>query len=205
MTALDQVKKYREFAASMTDFAIITLASIVAALSLNIFTRLLILFIGNNDVLGEVSFFVLFIFPVGIIAGVFWVERRVKSVIVGQWKTTLCEGAPGAIKLLQNIQWEKIFRDLRYAKLGFFLYGIFNILGYWTLASVSFFVFKGILENIIHMSINDITVVLFSLVIALLLNTNYLRNRYEQMGRLDWLLWELRWFESEFRGADFEA
>ncbi len=205
MTTLDQVKKYRAIVASMTDFVLIIFASIVTALSLHIFVRLLLIFIGHNllSTIGSILF--LPIFPVGIFTGVFWVKRRVNSVKVGQWKDTLSEGAPGAIKLLQELQWNNIFSDIRSAKLGFFLYGISKVLAYWSLAVVSMFVFGELVGFVLHMSINSITVMLFSLVVVLLLSRNDLRKRYEQMGRLDWLMWELRWFESEFRGADFEA
>jgi len=205
MTTLDQVKKYRAIVASMTDFVLIIFASIVTALSLHIFVRLLLIFIGHNllSTIGSILF--LLIFPVGIFTGVFWVKRRVNSVKVSQWKDTLSEGAPGAIKLLQELQWNNIFSDIRSAKLGFFLYGISKVLAYWSLAVVSMFVFGELVGFVLHMSINSITVMLFSLVVVLLLSRNDLRKRYEQIGRLDWLMWELRWFESEFRGANFEA
>jgi len=191
MTTLDQVKKYRAIVASMTDFVLIIFASIVTALSLHIFVRLLLIFIGHNllSTIGSILF--LLIFPVGIFTGVFWVKRRVNSVKVSQWKDTLSEGAPGAIKLLQELQWNNIFSDIRSAKLGFFLYGISKVLAYWSLAVVSMFVFGELVGFVLHMSINSITVMLFSLVVVLLLSRND--------------LWELRWFESEFRGANFEA
>jgi hypothetical protein len=206
MTALDQVKKYREILASMTDFTTIMLGTIVAALSFTIVMRLSSLFIiaerGQNIVL----YFLFFaIFPAGIIAAVWRVRQRVKSVRIREWKTTLNEGAAGALELLQDIQWDKIFSDIRYAKLGFFLYGIAKILAFWGLAVVSLFVFNWLVEFVLHMSIDYLVVMLFSLVVVLVLSRNDLRKRYDQMGRLDWLLWELRWFESEFRGADFEA
>ena len=205
MTTLDQVKKYRAIVTSMTDFVLIVFASIVAALSLYIFNRLLFVFVGHNFVsrMGDILF--LLIFPVGIFTGVFWVRRRVKSVNVGQWKDTLSEGAPGAIKLLQELQWNNIFSEIRSAKLGFLLYGISKVLAYWSLTVVSMIVFEELVGFVFHMNIDLVIILLFSLVIILILNRNDLGKRYEQMGRLDWLLWELRWFESEFRGANFET
>jgi hypothetical protein len=206
MTALDQVKKYGTLVASMSDFTLILLGSVVVALSVNISMRLSTLFIGTNQ--GNsvaVGLLYLFIFPVGIITAVFWVRRKMRSVKVGQWKSTLNEGAPGAIELLQSLEWESIFSDIRYAKVGFFLYGIAKILAFWGLTSVFLFMLSGVVEFTLHMSIDYIVVMLFSLVAVLILSRNDLRKRYEQMGRLDWLLWELRWFESEFRGANFEA
>jgi hypothetical protein len=145
------------------------------------------------------------IFPAGIIAAVWRVKQRIKSVRIGEWKTKLNEGAAGAIELLQSLNWETIFSDIRYAKVGFILYGIAKILAFWGLTSVFLFVLSGVVESTLHMSIDYIVVMLFSLVTVLILSRNDLRKRYDQMGRLDWLLWELRWFESEFRGANFEA
>jgi hypothetical protein len=206
MTALDQVKKYRTLVASMTDFVLILLGTVVAALSVNISMRLFTLFIGRNDGLSIVTSFLFFlIFPAGIIIAILWVRRKMKSVKIGQWKGTLSEGAPGAIELLQSLEWERIFSDIRYAKLGFFLYGIAKILAYWGLTSVFLFMLSVGVEAVFHMNVDYVIVLLFSLAIVLLLSRNDLRKRYDRMWRLDWLLWELRWFESEFRDANFEA
>jgi hypothetical protein len=206
MSALDQVKKYREIVVSLTDFAIIILLSFVAALSVNIYTRFSFLYTGPN-ILSNIAAFTIYILilPTGIILGAFWVKRRVNSAKLGQWKSTLSEGAPGAIKLLQELQWQKIFSDIRSAKLGFLLYGISKVLAYWGLAILSFSIISLILQILFQMGVYIITIVWFSLVVVLILSKNDLRNRYEQMGRLDWLLWELRWFESEFSRANFET
>ncbi len=206
MSALDQVKKYREIVVSLTDFAIILLISLVVALSVNIYTEFSFLYTGPNHLLSFVASisFILFL-TMGTILGAFWVKRRVKSVKLRQWKSTLSEGAPGAIKLLQELEWQNIFSDIRSAKLGFLLYGISKVLAYWGLAIVSFSLLSLVFQFFFNMGIYIITIVWFSLVVVLILSKNDLRNRYEQMGRLDWLLWELRWFESEFRRANFET
>ena len=206
MSALDQVKKYREIVVSLTDFAIIILLSIIAALSVNIYTKFSFLYTGPNQLLSFIaSISFILTLPIGTILGALWVRRRVKSVKLGQWKSTLSEGAPGAIKFLQEIEWQNIFKDIRSAKLGFLLFGISKVLTYWGLAILSFTLLSLILYLFFQISVYIITVVWFSLVVVLLLSKNDLHNRYEQMGRLDWLLWELRWFESEFRRANFEA
>jgi hypothetical protein len=206
MTALDQVKKYRTIVASMTDFTLIVLGSMVAALTLNISMQVVFLYFGHQDYLSVfASFLFVALIPIGITIGVIRIRRKIKSVKVGEWKNTLSEGAPGAIKLLQELQWDNIFGGIRSAKLGFFLYGLFKVLAYWALAMIFFVVLNNVVIFVFHMSANLITIVLFSLVVVLILSKNDLRNRYEQMGRLDWLMWELRWFESEFRGANFET
>jgi hypothetical protein len=206
MTTLDQVKKYREILASMTDFTLIILGTIVAALSFTLVIRMSSIFIIAERGQSTPLIFLFFaLFPAGIITAVWRVRQRVKSVKIHEWKTKLNDGASGAIELLQDIQWDNVFSNIRYAKLGFVLYGIAKILAFWGLAVGAMFGFNWLVEFVLHMSIDTNIVLLFSLVTVLILNKNDLRKRYEQMGRLDWLMWELRWFESEFRGANFEA
>lgn len=206
MTALDQVKKYREILTSMTDFTIIILGTIVAALSFNIVMRLYTLFIfaGHGQ---HIVVYLLFssIFPIGVIVAVLRVRQRVNSVKTSDWKTTLGEGVAGALKLIQELEWDNIFSSIRYAKLGFFIYGITKILAYWGLAIGTLYVFNGGLQWLFHINLDLAAIVVLALVAVVFLNRNDLRKRYEQIGRLDWLMWELRWFESEFRGANFEA
>lgn len=206
MTALDQVKKYKTIVSTMTDFILIIVGFIFIALSFYIVTRLSLIFFGFNYLLstfGAILFTLLF--PAGIFIGIYWVRRKVKSVKAGQWKNTLKEGVPGVIKLIEELEWENIFSDIRSAKLGFFLYGVFRILAYWSLAIVFLLFFSGLVGFVFHMNVDLVVILLFSLVVVLILNRSDLGKRYRQIGRLDWLLWELRWFESEFRGADFEA
>jgi len=206
MTALDQVKKYREIVASLTDFTIMILGTIVAAISFNNFMRLHSLFITADHGQNIFAYFLFFaIFPAGIIAAVWRVRQRVKSVKPSEWKTTLNEGAAGALKLIQELEWDNIFSSIRYAKLGFFIYGIAKILVYWGIATGALYVLNWGVQWLFHMNMDLFLVVALALVVVVFLNRNDLRKRYEQIGRLDWLLWELRWFESEFRGADFEA
>jgi hypothetical protein len=206
MTALDQVKKYREITASMTDFTIIILGTIVAGLLVNICMRLSSLFIIADHGQNIVLYFIYFaIFPAGTVIAVWRVRNRGKSVKTGEWKTPLNEGAGGALKLIDDVEWENVFSSIRYAKVGFFLYSITKILVFWGVAVFGLFVLSILLEWGIHWNNDLVTVLLLALGGVLFFNRNGLRERYEQIGRLDWLLWELRWFESEFRGANFEA
>ncbi len=154
---------------------------------------------------GFLSILILIAPFLGIAYGVFVVNRRVRSIKVGQWKNTLSEGVPGAIKLLQELKWENIFRDIRSAKLGFAVYGAAKILVFWLLATAILSWIGNILGNFFHTSVAFIVVGLFSLVFVLFLSRNDLRKRYEKIGNLDSLLWELRWFDSEFRRADFKT
>ena len=206
MTVLDQVKKYSTLLTALPDFAIIIALSVIAALSTTIFSSFDVVFISRTSSLPLSSSFLFAIFLLtGIIVGVYWVNRRVKSVKVGQWKETLDEGLPGVIKLLQELNWDNIFSDIRHAKLGSWLYGITKIVVYWILTVILFSFLTNTLQNILHFGTAEFAVELFSLVLVLVLNRKDICNRYYQVGRLDMLFWELRWFESEFRGANFEA
>jgi hypothetical protein len=206
MNVLDQVKQYSTLLTALPDFAIIIALSIILGLSAIIFSRFAIVFgslnLGPNP--SNSALFIIFLLT-GILVGVYWVNRRVKSVKVGQWKETLDEGLPGVIKLLQELNWDNIFSDIRHAKLGSWLYSITKIAAYWILTVILFSVLTNTLQNVLHFGTVDYVVELFSLVLVLVLNKKDICKRYYQVGRLDMLFWELRWFESEFRGANFEA
>jgi hypothetical protein len=209
MTVLDQIKAYRELASAMADFVIIIVASLVALEAVNIIVNLLNVFYGYSFVYVGISFvlpsYSSIILFFGVIAGVLWVRRKMNSVIIMQWKSTLDEGMPGALKLLQETNWEKTFSDIRFAKLGFVLYGVVKILAYWVLAFFFFGFLVGVIQNTLHLSFDPISMVVIPLVLILVLSMKDLRYRYDQVGRLDSLLWELRWFDNDFRRADFQA
>lgn len=207
MTVLDQVKKYRKLLASLTDFAIIIATTIVAVLFVNISSKLGLVFVTyiNPTWIPLDNSIEILLVLTGIMGGVYLINRRIRSVKTGQWRTALDEGAPGAIKLLQELSWDEVFSDIRYAKLGFWLYGVLRVAAFWLLAVVTFSFVYGFVGYRIHVTIDTVVVGLFCLVLVLALNKKDLSKRYDQVGRLDSLLWELRWFDSEFRRADFKT
>jgi len=210
LTAIDQVKKYRKLASALIDFALIIVASVVVLLTLHLAVNLLNLY-GISNVSSNswsVAFSNILILCIGLLIGVVWVGQKTDTVKTQQWKNTLNEGTPGALKLLQETNWENIFRDIRFAKLGFVLYGIIKVVAYWLIAAfISVILYGFIMVNIFHFSFdfNFISILIVAFVFVLILSLGDLRNRYEQVGRLDSLLWELRWFEREFRRTDFQA
>ena len=207
MTVIDQVKKYRALLHSLPDFIIIIALTMVAFLSVSIFSNLALVFVTyiNPSWIPLNNTLQIILVIVGIVVAVFWINRRVKSVKMGQWRNTLKEGAPGAVKLLQELDWANVFSEIRYAKLGFWLYGLLKTAAYWLLTFVISGVAAGYLASAIHWNFNLTIIALFSLAIVLALSKNDFQRRYDQMGRLDALLWELRWFDNEFRRADFQA
>jgi hypothetical protein len=209
MNVIDRVRKYKTLLSALPDFSIIIALSIIAFLSGTILSKLGIVFVSytNTDWIPRVNFLQVVVLLVGIIVGVFWVNRKVRRTITnaGQWNSVLNEGAPGALKLLQELDWENVFRDIRDAKIGFWLYGILKIAAYWLLTTAVFLFLGSLLGNVLHFIASPTLVGLFSLALVIVLNKNDFRKRYEQVGRLDALLWELRWFDNEFRRADFKA
>jgi len=207
LTAIDQVKKYRKLASAIVDFTLIIGASIVVLLTLHLVVNLLNIYGISNFTSNSwgVAFSNILIPCIGVIIGVVWVGRKIDSVKAQQWQNTLNGGTPGALRLLQETNWETIFSDIRFAKLGFALYGVIKVVAYWLVAFFAFVVLSSFLGNIIHFSFDAISLIVVPFVFVLTLSLGDLRNRYEQVGRLDSLLWELRWFESEFRRTDFQT
>jgi len=205
MVSLDQVKKYKELSRSMLDLVLIIAGSIIAALFVLLSEDLYMLFFGTFSGL-FVNVPAVFlsggVFIAGLLLGTLVVDRRIKRVKTGEWKSALEEnqGVPGALKLLSSLDWEAIFRDIQISKVGFLIYGILKIVGYWMftffLLEVLNFLF---IEEFIHTLINSVFVGIVAFVIVLAWSWSDLKFRLNQSWSLDALLWELRWFDSEFR------
>ncbi|MDR0460752.1 MAG: hypothetical protein LBH62_04875 [Nitrososphaerota archaeon] len=206
-TSLDQVKEYRKIASTLVDFALIFTVSVVVLLTLHFVVNFLDLY-GVNYVFSNSSIVALsdVLIPCfGILIGFIWVKRKVAAVKTQQWENAIDEGTPGALKLLQEINWDNIFSDIRFAKLGFVLYGVIKVVAYWLVTVFMFTVGSIFLVNFFHFVFNFTLLIVVSFILVLVLSGKDIWNRYEQVGRLDSLLWELRWFEREFRNADFQA
>ncbi len=226
MKALDEVKRYRALSRLTIDFTIITLATVVTLLSIEIFVNTLRVTTGFpcsyqgaatfscGDIVGVpvspvivilAGLSLLLVPIVGILGGVLWVDRRLKSVKVGEWKDTLKEGFPGAVKLLTQMKWESVFEEIEVSKLGYMIYGAVKVFGYFLLVSLLLFFPYTLVTSFIHTDINLYTGYLVSIVLVLVLSRNDLQRRYRQIWSLNALMWELRWFSSEFRSADFKT
>ena len=214
MLSLDQVKKYKVLAGGVVDFGIILLIAVIASLFAFIAQDLYQVFIYYDATnLGYPSVLLaFFFFGGGLVAGLLWVDRKVnkKSKNVGKeeeedWRALInAEGTAGAIKLLSELNWSEVFQNIRYSKLGFVMYGIVKIVGYSIFAFFLLFLFNGfVLDDIFHTMVSVPLLGLISLILVLVLSRRDLQTRYNQSWALDSLLWELRWFESEFRRAEF--
>lgn len=217
MTTLDEVKKYKEIARSLADFALIILSSLVVILFVYIGTDLyegaagplpasiITLNVGGvvlSDAQGLSAFA---IFIAAFLGGVFWMDRKMRSVKIGEWKESLQkEGSLGAIKILSSLDWSSVFSDIRYSKIGFLFYSILKIIGYWIASFIIIFIVTEIGLSFLHIQLSLTYTALFSFILALVFSRKDLQRRYNQSWALDSLLWELRWFDSEFRGKAAE-
>ena len=225
MKALDQVKRYRALSRLMVDFAAIMLATAVVLLSWELavnFYRLasgyfcyysvpLLYTCTPSSATGPLVLQLLaglssLVIPAGgLLIGIFWVDKKLKQVRVEDWKESIKEGFPGAVKLLQDLKWDSILEDIRMSKIGYSIYFAVKVVGYWLFATIllSFPYALGI--SALHLEINLYIPAFLSLVLVLVLSRGDLQRKYQQVVSLDNLMWELRWFSSGFKSAKFEA
>jgi hypothetical protein len=227
LLALDQVKKYRALSRLMVDFGIIALASIALLISSELSVNLYRLMSEFPCYYGNLGMFtctsmlsislvspllqllaglsIILIPAAGLLIGITWVDRKPKSYKGGQWKETLKEGFPGALKVLQNLDWDSVFDDMRVSKIGHSVYFVVKVVGYWLLTSIVLFFPYSLLVSGLHTEVNLYVLELVSVVLVLVLTRRDLQRRYGQVVSLDTLMWEFRWFSNEFRSAEFKA
>ena len=226
MRALDQVKRYRALSSLMDDFLIIMLVSVAALLTWEFgvdFYKLggsvfgcyyattgaytCTAFAGlGSPLLQLFAGLALLQNPaIGLLVGIFWVDRKLKAVKVGEWKALLDQGFPGALKLLQELKWDVVLEDIRASKIGYSVYFAVKVVGYWILAYVVLFLPYGFGLSALHLDTNPYALALLSFVLVLAISGGDLQRKYRQVVSLDNLMWELRWFSSGFKSANFEA
>jgi hypothetical protein len=203
MSVIDQVKKYRALLYALPEIAIIVSVAFVGAFAADVWGHL-------SEVFSTPTFMITNLLSIlfvagGLAAAVFWGYRKMKHAKVGEWRPALNEGAPGAIKLLENINWTDTFKDIRYAKLGFWLFGVLRTVIAWILAFFATFFAINALRPVVYMQVDLMFVVLFALALVLALSVNDFKKRFDQIGRLDALLWELRWMDNDFRHNPFQT
>jgi len=218
MRTLDDVKRYKELAYAMVDFGAIMVVAVIAVIGVTMFQSSVYIVSGfptsNNGgaylLFGTpfpsnilVFFGELIILFLGLILGVYRVDKRVRLTKVGEWKETLEEGAPGAIKILSNMEWDSLLGTVSVARVAYLFYSIIKVIGYFLLVSViltfvSVFTLFSVPATLGYSSIPFI-----SLIIVLLFTKNSLTEGFRKLRSLDSLFWDLRWFASEFKRADF--
>jgi len=216
MQALDQVRKYRELAYAMVDFLAILIVSVIASI-------LIVFFQGLYDVTsgfpaygpglalggivlpssGLASLAVAVIILGGIMAGTLWVDRRVKRTKMGEWKRTMEEGVPGAVKLLSELDWDSLLGTVSIARVAYLFYAVMKIVGYSLLVYVVLYFVGAFLELWSRLPSGPEYLVFASIVLVLIFSKKSLEAGFNRLRSLDLLFWDLRGFYSEFKRAEF--
>jgi hypothetical protein len=113
METLDHIKKYNALATSLKRFGIVIATSFAVFFVL----RGLIDFLDLSSMLDRpvllLVLFLLLLIPLGgIAAGVLIVRKKVNSVRTGAWKEELSHGFPSALKILQELDWDKTIDEI---------------------------------------------------------------------------------------------
>lgn len=213
MEALDNIKRYNAFARSLKKFALILVGSFGVFLVL----RALIGFLYPRLTLDRPLYFLapflgLLIPILGTLAGILYVRRKVNSVRTGKWKEELSHGFPSALKILQELDWERTFDEISEGKLAYALYGVLKTAGFWF---VTFFALGHLGDILIGFflpraslllsDIGNLVWGLLALLIVLLILGDDLLRRYKEIRALDRLLWTLELLNLEFKRDEFKA
>ena len=215
MKALDEVNKYRELALALVDFAGIFVISLIAAFvwfDVQALYGIYFGFLQSSGVsffgpvipsTGPTSIVPFFIVLAGFLGGILWVSKRVEKTKTGEWEKSLEEGAPGAIKLLGEMDWESQLSSVSLARVSFLLYATIKVVAYFLLISF-FLVFAEIfVAGLVGLAFNTTFVLLTALILALIINRRGFENAFQRLRTLDLLFWDLRGFYSEFKRAEF--
>jgi hypothetical protein len=221
MKALDQVKRYKSLARLMVDFLMIILLSFVALFSLELIFNFYYLIDSFPSYFSYPNIFsiatispgitvsnnlpALLIMGAGIVLGIFWVDHKLKRVKLEEWRNTLNDGFAGALELLQGLNWDVVFDDIRASKIAYAFHAFVKVAGYWIVTMIILFVPYEFGLSLIHTDANFYLLAFIASVLVLFLSRKDLQKKYRQVTSLDQLLWELRWFNSEFKSAEFQT
>ena len=212
MATLDDLKRYRELANAMVDFAGIIVASLIAVVALLIFQNAYTIASGPafgselltlSPVSTVVTLAAILALVFGIVAGAYRVNARVKSTRVGEWRETLKEGTPGAVKLLEETDWDSTLRMISLSRPAYLFYALIKTAAYSALVSFVLF-FVGDLSGFLTiLQTGPVYILLISITVVLLLSWRGLALGFRRMQSLDFLYWDLRVFSTEFKRAEF--
>lgn len=209
LETLDHVKKYNAFTRALKKFSAIVIGSIAIFLAVGASVDLF----GLSATLERpemllTSILWLLIPIIGIITGVLFIRKRVKSIKTGEWKEELSHGFPSALRMLTELDWDKTFDEISSGRISYAFYGLLKLAAYWIIIYFALgFLCNFITFVILHMTglfIGPIWALISLLIVYLLLRKD-LSRRYNEIRALDKLLWELRWFNIELKRAEFKT
>lgn len=217
METIDIVKRYRELARAMVDFAAILVIGAIASV-------LLVFLQGVYDVVlgfpvsgpglplggialpsnGLLSLLIVAIILGSVLGGALWVDQRVGRTKKGEWAETIKEeGPPGAMKVLSDLDWDSVFSTISSSKAAYLFYAIMKVAGYSMLVFFLLFIGGGILEVWSLLPSGPEFAAMLSVIIVLIFSKKSLQAGFDRLRSLDLLFWDLRWFYSEFKRAEF--
>ncbi|MBO3769415.1 MAG: hypothetical protein QXS51_01200 [Thermoproteota archaeon] len=220
MNLVDQVKLYRKALAYIPDLAIAVLS--VTCVSLLIFILVKICFI-TSGIFSSFSGFtsagsymspevalLLFLLPSlwATVIGMLLIELKVKKVRTGEWSSLLKEGAPAAIKLLMETDWESLFSGIMLMKLWLAIKMLnWLFLSYIIILPIfqSLFILLPLPLFWTHKSIIGLITFVLVTPIILLINKKNIKEFYRNIKSIDLLIIDLRWLYNELKGARLEA
>lgn len=225
MEALDRVEEYKSLTNLLQDFFIIFVTSIVISFAIDLYVDFFAINPGYDvhvfpfsaityglyggispAYLGTFASLSWLLIPlIGAVSGIYWVDRRMKKVRKGEWKKELDQGFPSALKLLQETDWDQVFKNIGTARVNYAVFALVRLLGYWVASFILIYILYNFITFLIHSSGTIYAPLLISLVLVLILSRKDLQKRFQQVTSLDTLLWELRWFYERFRSSEFEA
>ncbi|MGA2664518.1 MAG: hypothetical protein ABSF83_06225, partial [Nitrososphaerales archaeon] len=128
---------------------------------------------------------------------------RVGRTKTGEWKETMEEGVPGAVKLLSELDWEAQLGMVSASRLAYLFYSVLKVAGYSLLTCIVLLL-AGAVSGLWYLfPSGQGYVVPVSVVVVLIFSKKSLEAGFNRLRSLDLLFWDLRGFYSEFKRAEF--
>jgi hypothetical protein len=205
METLDEIKKYNVLERYLKRFTVIVVSSIAICIAVN----LSISFFGLLSAYNEferffLNFPIVLIPSVGVIAGIFYIKRKINAVKTGEWKEELSKGFPSALKLLLEIDWDNSFDVVSSGRLGYVMYSLVKGAAY---GFIFFFIIGFLLNLLTYIVLHRIGALgyasfHFSFLAIIIYLKHDLSKRFNEIRAIDKLQCELRRLSDELRTAE---
>lgn len=144
-----------------------------------------------------------------LIASVAWIGGMISVYLVMDrayrkprevnWEEDLNEGPVGIIKIMSRYDWDRILLELRWAKQGFALVSVLQlILYFFIIIIVLFFLFVLLVQVLLQVHVNGYYILISALIVTLIVGDKTLVRLYNRLWNANILIEELRRFHFEF-------
>ncbi len=208
MVNLDTVRKYKELARSSFICLKYLLLATVIFFSIEIVYAFGGYFYGfyNIWLLSNINWINVLFFFIGTLVIAACMDRKAARYKPRDWSAQLTGGIPDALKLLSELDWEAVLHDMKYAKMGILAGVVGNISAITIMMSFLLAVGSSFLGVcVFHARLDMPIIVIISAILAVYLFRRDLDKGLRAVWGIDYLASDLRWFYSEFKGAQFEA